>query len=352
MGNLKPIDSALVKDVDYDLISPDTVGGEYIETIGAACENPDGYTSGSLFLGRENGVQHLYRATAAIAFGETIILDTNCAYTTVSGELEGKAEESEVTSLNEALTNEVSTRSTNGAHNLLQNKGTTQTYNDGKLTLQVNSSTGTITAQTSATTTAVSNAVVNTELSLPNGNYILSDNLNDANFYLLASAYNGNTWIKNFGDTANGDLSFVVDNNGYNIIRIYVTVKSGSTYATPKTMYPMIRLATDADPTYTPYAMTNRELTEDVSPLLNFLPGDSIDAPNLDNFNDTGFFSVNNATNKPSGTSLRGVVINIKASNSSSYLVQLYLALYSTDATKLFVRNKYEGTWNSWTQIQ
>lgn len=105
MGNLKPIDSALVKDVDYDLISPDTVGGEYIETIGAACQNPDGYTSGSLFLGRENGVQHLYRATAAIALGETIILDTNCVYTTVSGELEGKAEESEVTSLNEALTN-------------------------------------------------------------------------------------------------------------------------------------------------------------------------------------------------------------------------------------------------------
>ena len=54
-------------------------------------------------MGRENGVQHLYRATAAIAFGETIILDTNCVYTTVSGELEGKAEESEVSSLNSAL---------------------------------------------------------------------------------------------------------------------------------------------------------------------------------------------------------------------------------------------------------
>ena len=105
MGNLKPIDSALVKDVDYDLISPDTVGGEYIETIGAACENPDGYTSGSLFLGKLNGVQHLYRATAAIAFGEDIILDTNCTYTTISGEL-GSAYE-EIDSLNEALTNQV-----------------------------------------------------------------------------------------------------------------------------------------------------------------------------------------------------------------------------------------------------
>lgn len=104
MGNMKPIDSAVVKNETYDVLSADTMGGEYIETIGAACQNPDGYTSGSLFLGKDNDVQHLYRATAAIAFGETIILDTNCVYTTVSGELEGKAEESEVSSLNEALT--------------------------------------------------------------------------------------------------------------------------------------------------------------------------------------------------------------------------------------------------------
>ena len=45
-----------------------------------------------------------------------------------------------------------------------------------------------------------------------------------------------------------------------NFIYIYVPVSSN--FSTPKTVYPMLRLATDPDPSYTQYAMTNKQITD------------------------------------------------------------------------------------------
>ena len=254
MGNLKPIDSALVKDVDYDLISPDTVGGEYIETIGAACENPDGYTSSSLFLGRENGVQHLYRVTAAIAFGETIILDTNCVYTTVSGELEGKAEESEVNSLNEALTNEVATRAANGAHNLLENTATSQVIDGVTFTVNADKSITVSTGSGGAT----GNAMLIWTFDLEAGSYILSSGRNDTAWTKYSvSVYKSG--VVNISDYEGGAFTLSAKATG---IECRIRVASGTVITTPITFYPMIRLASDPDTTYQPYAKTNRELTD------------------------------------------------------------------------------------------
>lgn len=277
MGNLKPIDSALVKDVDYDLISPDTVGGEYIETIGAACENPDGYTSGSLFLGRENGVQHLYRATAAIAFGETIILDTNCVYTTVSGELEGKAEESEVTSLNEALANEVATTTQNGAHNfiyydqsLVKNLndtgswvGNTYSINGGTITDNLD---GTIVIN--GTFTQVSEFVFTTRFTgsgivIPSGNYktVGAVGGDDNPVAIKVSTTRNNAFYEYGIDTGNGLNFEVLSTDGTFGVRLNVYAKTYNNII----LKPMVLKASDPSTEYTPYAMTNRELTEKVS---------------------------------------------------------------------------------------
>lgn len=46
---------------------------------------------------------------------------------------------------------------------------------------------------------------------------------------------------------------------------IYITVPKNADFSTPKTVYPMLRLASDPDNTYVPYAMTNRELTEELT---------------------------------------------------------------------------------------
>ena len=62
---------------------------------------------------------------------------------------------------------------------------------------------------------------------------------------------------------AGGDTVFTVpsqiSNNSWNI---YVRVKNGTNLSTPVTVKPMLRLASDTDNTYQPYAMTNRELTD------------------------------------------------------------------------------------------
>lgn len=258
MGNLKPIDSALVKDVDYDLISPDTVGGEYIETIGAACENPDGYTSGSLFLGRENGVQHLYRATAAIALGETIILDNNCVYTTVSGELEGKA--AEISSLNEALTNEVATRVANGAHNLLPISASTQVVNG--ITFTVNAD-GTVTVSGNATGYAYLDL---TSDYIELGDYTISgcpSGGSASTYYLAIRMTQNSTWYRQGVETGNGYTITPTDKANANRMILRIKVEPGTNISSPIVFKPMIRLTSDPSSEYTPYAKTNRELTEE-----------------------------------------------------------------------------------------
>ena len=59
-------------------------------------------------------------------------------------------------------------------------------------------------------------------------------------------------------------VSFTLDTD----TDVYVTIRinNGTDYTTPKVFKPMITLATDTDSTYAPYAMTNRELTEKVTP--------------------------------------------------------------------------------------
>lgn len=161
---------------------------------------------------------------------------------------------------------EVITRANLGAHNLLPNTAKTTTVNG--VTFTVNTD-GTVTVSTGAGgATANTNLAVNqtlTEQIVSKGSYIMSSGVTGSNAYLQASAYNGNTWVKNFGDTQSGDLSMDIDYVGYNTIRVYLTVKSGAVYTTSATVKPMIRLASDSDSTYSPFAKTNKQLTDSVT---------------------------------------------------------------------------------------
>lgn len=103
------LDHVVVQGQRYDIVSP-TAFGDYIETIGSACINPDGYAQGSTFLARLGNEQFYYEATAAITQGSAILEGTNCKKTTVTGREAELALEIEtlgdnVTSLSEALTN-------------------------------------------------------------------------------------------------------------------------------------------------------------------------------------------------------------------------------------------------------
>lgn len=161
-----------------------------------------------------------------------------------------------------------------GAKNLLPNNANTQTING--VTFTVNSD-GSVTASGTASADAIlfvagtdwsyANSVKN--LLQKNKRYILSSGNTDdtANYYLSIS-------IKNSSGTdvltpqtisgASGSMSAIftvpnTDNLGY---IGYIYIKSGTTVN--RTFKPMLRLASDPDDTYTPYAMTNKELTDEM----------------------------------------------------------------------------------------
>ncbi len=124
---------------------------------------------------------------------------------------------------------------------------------------------GTITAIGTATNNAFFNLVIDT-LDLPNGEYILSGDLDTGTTFsnspsaILFNKDNVNgTSYWNYGETV--PVRFTVNN--WKVWRPRIRIRSGETVN--QTFKPMLRLASIEDNTYVPYAMTNKELTEDTS---------------------------------------------------------------------------------------
>lgn len=111
---------------------------------------------------------------------------------------------------------------------------------------------------------------------LKNGTYILSGcpNVNRVSVDLVYYDTNNNeTVITDSGNgatfTINGSYN---DPNGATISLVQCAVYNGTDCTTPITFYPMLRDARISDSTYVPYAMTNRELTENVGNITTFNP--------------------------------------------------------------------------------
>lgn len=142
-----------------------------------------------------------------------------------------------------------------GSKNLLPNKATTQTING--VTFTINSD-GSVTANGTATSNAEIDIATNVPL---NGDYILSDDF---------AGISGQYWA--FANVDNGERQYILTSKEMPITisnkldYFRVKVFSGVT-ADNITFKPMIRLATDSDSTYQPYAMTNKELTKQVAPI-------------------------------------------------------------------------------------
>lgn len=158
----------------------------------------------------------------------------------------------QIASQNEALANEAVTRGSLGAKNLLNpNNSKTQTISG--ITFTVNGD-GSVTANGTATNDVYFN--VSNNIVIPKGNY----KLNGCPSGGSVSTYNiycEGTDVTVARDTGEGaDYNF----DSEKTIRCYITIVNGTTVSNI-TFKPMIRLATDSDPTYQPYSMTNRELT-------------------------------------------------------------------------------------------
>lgn len=111
------------------------------------------------------------------------------------------------------------------------------------------------------------------DLVLPNGNYILSGcpaGGSDSKYRLAMNITKNGSGLdiaREYGSgvevTLDGDDFSQTETN----VGIYVFIPSGSIITTPITFKPMLRLASDTDGTYQPYAKTNKQLTDDVASL-------------------------------------------------------------------------------------
>lgn len=160
-----------------------------------------------------------------------------------------------------------------GAKNLLpltldnlKTRNTSGTWEDNTYTL--NGVTFTVNTDTIGNVTNITvngTASANTQLNLTNNipNNFIGCRLNgspifDGNISILVSYFQGNTW-KAEQHSYNGAESIISLNYPNVIISIYVA--SGVTTSN-QVFKPMIRLATETDATYRPYAMGNQELTQ------------------------------------------------------------------------------------------
>lgn len=299
---MKQLDRINCNNELYDILSPKIVG-DYIETIGKGCQNPDGYTSDSTFVAYEDDTQKLFRATAPIAQGSQIVVGTNVEHTNLSELLKNAGDDSfsdlsdvqfaeltnndipvydaeeekwknsdalatmsgQISSQNTAIANEVETRAKLGAHNLLNLKNPTRT--NGGVTFTVSS--GAIALANSATSDAYLIASQsfgdNTYKSfLKAGTYKLNGDSHfsdDLYAYLYYDNPNTSTVQTIVAAKSSNDAEFTLPADGYVLLNMFV--KSGQ--STGFTYKPQIRLMSDPSTDYAPYAMTNRELTEDLN---------------------------------------------------------------------------------------
>lgn len=148
-----------------------------------------------------------------------------------------------------------------GAKNFLDNQSTDETQKGVTFT---HNEDGSITINGTSTNTIYK--PLNNALNLENGAYLISDNFPDHNnaFVYVHGIKSGGSYDYSIGSTyGNGNNAKFNTNNALYVggYACGIQINSGVTFNN-FTVYPMIRLASDPDNTYAPYAMTNRELTD------------------------------------------------------------------------------------------
>lgn len=182
-----------------------------------------------------------------------------------------EANTSQISTLNSSINNKVDWKSNGmlGAKNLLPNTANTQVVDD--VTFTVNND-GSVTIN-GATTSSVHYSAINlcvnvplSELGLKKGaNYILSSGLSSTYLRLVLLVRNSSQTVIQtvLSSTSSSELSIPND-------AAYITARidclKGYT-ANNDICYPMLRLTSDTNDTYQPYAMTNQQLTSKVAPI-------------------------------------------------------------------------------------
>ena len=214
------------------------------------------YTSGKQFI--RDGV--LCTALTSIAAGtawSSLTLDTDYEVADdVSTQI--AAVNSALSNTNTALSNEVATRAKLGGHNLLPYPYTNGTKTEEGITWTPQAD-GSVLVNGTATADSYFRFVY--DEAIPNlkvgGSYTFS--ISGSNSVELIVAYLDSSSVEHTLGVVTSEATYTIPND-YVKARLVAKVYSGVAISNA-TIYPMIRLATDANSDYEPYSMTNQELT-------------------------------------------------------------------------------------------
>ena len=258
-----------------------------------------------------------------------------------------------------------------GAKNLLQNTATTQTINNVAFTVNSDDKTVKVTRTAEQTEIATRDLYVvsDEDYKLLAGKTLLmtgcpSGGSNDT--YYLECYYNDGTghWLR---DVGNG-LKITLPTTKPTTIKFLIGIKVASVIPSGGlTFKPMLRLASDPDDTYQPYAMTNKELTEEVNALPRevFVTTDTRTTTTNDaNTLPCGFTRMNdendNLPTDGTGGSVWYDILTVRQSNDSSKATWGYgfqLAVQTTTNANMgdmYVRAVNGGetpTWSAWRKL-
>ena len=149
-----------------------------------------------------------------------------------------------------------------GAKNLLPNTASTQTING--VTFTVNSD-GSVNANGTATNNTAFPLNLNVTDLIIGESYIWSgcpSGGGDITYQIRIGKKSSasDTWGTKIGMDSGNGLQITIPQNDYGFV-VHIYIANGQT-VNNLTFYPMLRLASDPDDTYAPYAMTNKELTD------------------------------------------------------------------------------------------
>lgn len=200
----------------------------------------------------------------------------------------------------------------------------------------------TVNSDGSITAVGISNATtgfgIKSDANLPNGEYVMSagaDASTDLRF--IVKIIKDGTPKYYEVDSANKEVSFTVDDP--DSLDIYVRTNGGNV-SINGTLYPMIRCASISDNTYVPYAKTNKELTDDLTPTV---------AQNLDTgitVQRIGKLVIVDCRNSSGGIPTEGLILPVAAVSSCFAPCKYYDGTKNTDGyisvynNKLYVLNK------------
>ena len=245
-----------------------------------------------------------------------------------------------------------STMAKNGAHNLLpltlellKSRNTSGTWNNNiytcnGLTFTINSDmTFTVSGTATDDTELYMYNRVHYPLVFDDGTYKASGVAggSDSTYYLniVSSAYTKTI--------SNEEVEFEYDSAVISGLSVGFKVNNGIAISTAITIKPMIRLASDTNPEFAPYAMPNRELTEKVN---NVVLNGVVFNMDLNTIKTPGFYQVQRAnTNTPSteigNVEWAGLIVT---GDGSDFVQQIFI----NHGGRAAARSWFTNTWSPW----